>query len=153
LVRTTQTSGWFPHSREREVEVDGHVHEEEDVDDHADGEYNPPLVAVPVEADEDGHHDDDVEEQEHDGHVPDDAGRALVEEDVGLAEEQPQQAVPLAQRLPVLELQDGPPERARVAAVRRGLGSTRVIRRRFNVSVPRARVPDKASALRDRSER
>ena len=32
------------------------------------------------------------------------------------------------------------------------LGSTRVIQRRFNVSVPRARVPEKASALRDRSE-
>ena len=33
------------------------------------------------------------------------------------------------------------------------LGSTRVIQRRFNVSVPRARVPEKASTLRDRSER
>ena len=34
-----------------------------------------------------------------------------------------------------------------------GLGSTRAIQRRFNVSVPRARVPEKASTLRDRSER
>ena len=34
-----------------------------------------------------------------------------------------------------------------------GLGSTRVIQRRFNVSVPRARVPGKASTLRDRSKR
>ena len=33
------------------------------------------------------------------------------------------------------------------------LGSTRVIQRRFNVSVPRARVPEKASTLRGRSER
>jgi hypothetical protein len=33
------------------------------------------------------------------------------------------------------------------------LGRTRVIQRRFNVSVPRARVPEKASTLRDRSER
>ena len=33
------------------------------------------------------------------------------------------------------------------------LGSTRVIQRRFNVSVPRARVPEQASTLRDRSER
>ena len=32
-------------------------------------------------------------------------------------------------------------------------GRTRVIQRRFNVSVPRARVPKKASTLRDRSER
>ena len=35
----------------------------------------------------------------------------------------------------------------------RGLGRTREIQRRFNVSVPRARVPEKASTLRDRSER
>ena len=33
------------------------------------------------------------------------------------------------------------------------LGRKRVIQRRFNVSVPRARVPEKASTLRDRSER
>jgi hypothetical protein len=33
------------------------------------------------------------------------------------------------------------------------LGRTGVIQRRFNVSVPRARVPGKASTLRDRSER
>ena len=33
------------------------------------------------------------------------------------------------------------------------LGSTREIQRRFNVSVPHARVPEKASTLRDRSER
>ena len=32
-------------------------------------------------------------------------------------------------------------------------GRKRVIQRRFNVSVPRARVPKKASMLRDRSER
>ena len=32
-------------------------------------------------------------------------------------------------------------------------GRTRVIQRRFNVSVPRARVPEKASTLRDRSKR
>ena len=37
---------------------------------------------------------------------------------------------------------------------RRGrLGRKRVIQRRFNVSVPRARVPKKASTLRGRSER
>ena len=41
--------------------------------------------------------------------------------------------------------------RADVADLR--LGRTREIQRRFNVSVPRARVPEKASALRDRSER
>ena len=35
----------------------------------------------------------------------------------------------------------------------RRLGSKRVIQPRFNVSVPRARVPKKASTLRDRSER
>ena len=40
-----------------------------------------------------------------------------------------------------------------VARDRERLGSTRVIQRRFNVSVPRARVPEKASTLRDRSER
>ena len=33
------------------------------------------------------------------------------------------------------------------------LGRTREIQRRFNVSVPRARVPEKAFTLRDRSER
>ena len=33
------------------------------------------------------------------------------------------------------------------------LGSKMVIQRRFNVSVPRARVTEKASTLRDRSER
>ena len=33
------------------------------------------------------------------------------------------------------------------------LGRKRVIQRLFNVSVPRARVPEKASTLRDRSER
>jgi len=33
------------------------------------------------------------------------------------------------------------------------LGSKMVIQRRFNVSVPRARVPEKTSTLRDRSER
>ena len=48
--------------------------------------------------------------------------------------------------------------RARRAVEPRGeepgrLGGTRVIQRRFNVSVPRARVPEKASTLRDRSER
>ena len=36
---------------------------------------------------------------------------------------------------------------------RRHLGRKRVIQRRFNVSVPRARVPGKAPTLRDRSER
>ena len=35
----------------------------------------------------------------------------------------------------------------------RDQGRTRVIQRRFNVSVPRARVLEKASTLRDRSER
>ena len=35
----------------------------------------------------------------------------------------------------------------------RRLGGKRVIRRRFDVSVPRARVPETASALRERSER
>ena len=34
-----------------------------------------------------------------------------------------------------------------------GLGSKRVIQRRFNVSVPRARVTETTSTLRDRSER
>jgi hypothetical protein len=33
------------------------------------------------------------------------------------------------------------------------LGRKRVIRRRFNVGVPRARVPKKASTRRERSER
>jgi hypothetical protein len=33
------------------------------------------------------------------------------------------------------------------------LGRTRVIQRRFNVSVPRARVPKKQSTLRERSKR
>jgi hypothetical protein len=36
---------------------------------------------------------------------------------------------------------------------RRPLGGTREIQRRFNLSVPRARAPEKASTLRDRSER
>ena len=40
----------------------------------------------------------------------------------------------------------------RVALDRR-LGSKRAIQRRFNVSVPRARVPEKASTRRERSER
>mmetsp|Transcript_3424 Transcript_3424/g.11880 ORF Transcript_3424/g.11880 Transcript_3424/m.11880 type:complete len:228 (-) Transcript_3424:2-685(-) len=49
-------------------------------------------------------------------------------------------------------------QRPRVAAqrdrrARRVRGSTRVIQRRFNMSVPRARVPENASTLRDRSER
>ena len=35
----------------------------------------------------------------------------------------------------------------------RRLGSKRVIQRRFNMSVPRARVPEKASTLRGRSKR
>ena len=44
--------------------------------------------------------------------------------------------------------------RTRVAVASRcDEGSTRVIQRRFNVSVPRARVLGKASTLRDRSER
>ena len=46
-----------------------------------------------------------------------------------------------------------PVERRRVAPRVVDLGSTRVIQRRFNVSVPRAIVPEKASTLRDRSER
>ena len=37
--------------------------------------------------------------------------------------------------------------------LRADLGGTRVIRRRFNVSVPRARVPEQAPRLRGRSER
>ena len=41
----------------------------------------------------------------------------------------------------------------RVGGALPGLGSKRVIQRRFNMSVPRARVPEKASTLRDRSER
>ena len=45
-------------------------------------------------------------------------------------------------------------EAALLARERRvDLGRKRVIQRRFNVSVPRARVPKKASTLRDRSER
>ena len=39
------------------------------------------------------------------------------------------------------------------ARERDDLGRTREIQRRFNMSVPRARVPEKASTLRDRSER
>ena len=39
------------------------------------------------------------------------------------------------------------------ALCRLARGRTRVMQRRFNVSVPRARVPEKASALRERSER
>ena len=35
----------------------------------------------------------------------------------------------------------------------RHLGSKRVVQRRFNLSVPRARVPGKAPTLRGRSER
>jgi hypothetical protein len=41
----------------------------------------------------------------------------------------------------------------RAAVLEADLGRKRVIQRRFNVSVPRARVPEKASTLRDRSER
>ena len=45
-------------------------------------------------------------------------------------------------------------EAALLARERRvDLGRKRVIQRRFNVRVPRARVPEKASTLRDRSER
>ena len=46
-------------------------------------------------------------------------------------------------------------ERVDDAAVARAerLGRKRVIQRRFNVRVPRTRVPEKASTLRDRSER
>jgi predicted RNA methylase len=40
-----------------------------------------------------------------------------------------------------------------VRRVRWGQGRTRVIQRRFNVSVPRARVSETAPTLRDRSER
>ncbi|KAK7242754.1 hypothetical protein SO694_00015046 [Aureococcus anophagefferens] len=42
---------------------------------------------------------------------------------------------------------------ARVVRESREQGSKRVIQRRFNVSIPRARVPETASALRDRSKR
>ena len=50
---------------------------------------------------------------------------------------------------------DGEERRRRVERRREEprLGRTREIQRRFNVSVPRARVPKKASTLRDRSER
>ena len=44
-------------------------------------------------------------------------------------------------------------ERVAVDVLPDRLGSKRVIQRRFNVSVPRARVPRKAPTLRDRSER
>jgi hypothetical protein len=45
-------------------------------------------------------------------------------------------------------------ERLRVVRVAvPDLGSKRVIQRRFNLSVPRARVPEKAPTRRDRSER
>ena len=44
-------------------------------------------------------------------------------------------------------------EEPREAPRVRDLGSTRVIQRSFNVSVPRARVPKKASTRRGRSER
>ena len=37
--------------------------------------------------------------------------------------------------------------------VLRRLGRKRVIRRRFNVDVPRARIPERTSTLRNRSER
>jgi len=50
-----------------------------------------------------------------------------------------------------LRVFDSKVDRAASEATRRG--RTRVIQRRFNVSVPRARVPGKASTLRDRSER
>ena len=44
-------------------------------------------------------------------------------------------------------------ENAFDAAIRASQGSTRVIQRRFNVSVPRARVSETAPTLRERSER
>ena len=46
-----------------------------------------------------------------------------------------------------------PQVRAEVRDAQRGLGRTRVIQRRIKVSVPRARAPEKASTLRERSER
>ena len=49
----------------------------------------------------------------------------------------------------VVVLARGGRRRARRAV----LGRKRVIQVRFNLSVPRARVPEKASMLRDRSER
>ena len=53
-------------------------------------------------------------------------------------------------RLDAVELRH---RRERRAEAAEDLGSKRVIQRRFNVSVPRARVPEKASTLRERSER
>jgi hypothetical protein len=46
----------------------------------------------------------------------------------------------------------GRERRARRRRAREDLGRTRVIQRRFNVSIPRARVPEKASTLRGRSK-
>ena len=57
---------------------------------------------------------------------------------------------PVAAVRDVLRVVGGPP---RARHVEPHLGSKKVIQRRFNVSVPRARVPERASTLRDRSER
>ena len=63
---------------------------------------------------------------------------------------------PPERRAPVRDLEDLALERApvgREALEAERLGRKRVIQRRFNVSVPRTRVPEKASMLRGRSER
>ena len=61
------------------------------------------------------------------------------------------EAVLLDEALEAVELRGRVAGVARVEA--RGLGRKRVIQRRFNVSVPRARVPKKDVHVRDRSER
>ena len=74
-----------------------------------------------------------------------------------LAPPRPQTDRPRGRRERRGQLADPEVEReAEPRRVRRGvddLGSKRVIQVRFNMSVPRARVPEKASMLRDRFER
>ena len=69
-------------------------------------------------------------------------------------------ALPAQDAVPVDEVRDEPAERAAEHAADddrdesdERLGSKRVIQRRFNVSVPPARIPNKTSTRRDRSER
>ena len=147
MVRTPRTSGWFPHCR-------GHVgdvaHAPEDLDGLVGGEGRG-LGRAKL-----GH-----------GRVLG-VGEARVFPGSGAPREEAR-GLELAGHLGDLEL-DGVQIRQRLAegrAVRRvgrgdverrladaqRLGSKRVIQRRFNVSVPRARVPEKAPTRRDRSER
>ena len=54
-----------------------------------------------------------------------------------------------------LKLKDLAPEAPSISNFTTGevMGHERVVRVRFNMSIPRARVPEKASTLRERSER